>query len=190
MRSPLAGAIDDRYRRLVSQDLAAGALLRRARLRAGLSQTQLARTAGVTQSVISAYESGRRQPALPTLARLVEATGSQLAVDLQPPEPPGPTPLTGPRGRVLREHREEVLRIAAEHGVSGVRVFGSVAQGQDAPCSDVDLLVDLPAGTGLLGLARLQADLEAVLGGPVDVVPADGLRPRIRDDVLAQATAL
>ena len=174
----------------MSQDLTAGALLRRARLRAGLSQDQLARAAGVTQSVISAYESGRRQPALPTLARLVEASGARLTVDLQVPEAAGPAVLTGPRGRVLREHRDDVLRIAAEHGVSGVRVFGSVARGQDGPGSDVDLLVDLPAGTGLLGLARLQAALEAVLGGPVDVVPADALRPRVRDDVLAHATAL
>ncbi|MDP9397101.1 MAG: helix-turn-helix transcriptional regulator, partial [Actinomycetota bacterium] len=49
---------------------AAAALLREARERAGLSQLELGRRAGVAQSVISAYESGRRQPALPTLAGL------------------------------------------------------------------------------------------------------------------------
>jgi transcriptional regulator with XRE-family HTH domain len=50
----------------------AAALLRDARLRAGLSQAELGRRAGVTQSVVSAYESGARQPSVPTLARLVE----------------------------------------------------------------------------------------------------------------------
>ena len=47
----------------------AGALLRQARKRAGLSQVDLAARAGVTQSVISAYESRQRQPSIPALAR-------------------------------------------------------------------------------------------------------------------------
>ena len=58
-------------------------MLRRARLGAGLSQAGLAVRAGVAQSVISAYEAGRRQPALPTLARLIDATGYDLVVDIQ-----------------------------------------------------------------------------------------------------------
>jgi transcriptional regulator with XRE-family HTH domain len=65
----------------------AGALLRDARTRAGLSQTELARLAGVAQSVVSAYESGRRQPSLSTLARLVAATGSELEITLVPSIP-------------------------------------------------------------------------------------------------------
>ena len=66
----------------------AGELLREARRRAGLSQMDLAARAGVTQSVISAYESGHRQPAIPTLRALIEATGHELVLSLQPgPEP-------------------------------------------------------------------------------------------------------
>ena len=60
---------------MTSGDLTAGSLLRQARQRAGLSQVELAAKAGVTQSVISAYESGHRQPSLPTLAALIEAAG-------------------------------------------------------------------------------------------------------------------
>jgi len=56
-------------------------------------------------------------------------------------------------------------------------VFGSVARGQDRPDSDVDLLADLPPGMGLLGLGRVQAELEAILGSPVDLVPAGDLEP-------------
>jgi transcriptional regulator with XRE-family HTH domain len=61
----------------------AGSLLRQARKGAGLSQEELAARAGVTQSVISAYESGRRQPAIPTLAALIDAAGYELVVDVR-----------------------------------------------------------------------------------------------------------
>jgi uncharacterized protein len=53
---------------------------------------------------------------------------------------------------------------AAAHDVTNLRVFGSVARGEDRPGSDVDLLVDLPPDIGLLGLGRVQAELEAILG--------------------------
>jgi uncharacterized protein len=46
--------------------------------------------------------------------------------------------------------------------------------------SDVDLLVDLPPGLGLFGLGRVQADLEAILGTRVDLVPAQDLKPGVR----------
>ena len=68
----------------------AGALLRQARVAAGLSQAELAARAGVTQSVISAYESGHRQPALRTLAALIQAADHELVIDVrqQPRRPP------------------------------------------------------------------------------------------------------
>lgn len=65
-----------------SQDLAARTL-RSARTRAGLSQTEFARLAGVAQATVSVYENGRRQPTLPTLARLVAAAGFELRVALR-----------------------------------------------------------------------------------------------------------
>jgi len=64
-----------------------------------------------------------------------------------------------------------------------VRVFGSTARGEDRPDSDIDLLVHLEPEVGLLGLARLQRDLERVLDAPVDVIPDDGLKPEVRDSV-------
>ncbi len=150
-------------------------MLRAARKQSGLSQVELARQAGVTQSVISAYESGRRQPSLPTLAALVEAAGFELEVIVQElPERLGR--LTGPVGRRVRRHRAEMVAAAAAHGVANLRVFGSVARGEDRPDSDVDLLVDVPAGMGLLGLGRVAEDLEAVVGARVDLVPAGQLK--------------
>lgn len=53
-----------------------------------------------------------------------------------------------PLGFRLIEHREAILRAAAHRHASNVRVFGSVARGEDRPESDIDLLVDLgPAAT-------------------------------------------
>ena len=167
---------------------AAGELLRRARKQAGLSQAELARRARVTQSVVSAYESGARQPSLPTLARLVEATGLALEVGISsgPDAPRG----TGPLARSLDEHRSEVLGVLGRYRLANPRVFGSVASGSEKPGSDIDILVDVPSGTGLLSLARCQAELEALLGAPVDLVPASDLKPCIADDVAAGAVAL
>jgi uncharacterized protein len=157
----------------------AGALLRQARRDAGLSQVALAARAGVTQSVISAYESGHRQPSLPTLAALVEAAGYELVAEVRR-QPRRLDRLSGPVGQRVRRRRHKIVAAAAAHGVSGLRVFGSVARGEDRPDSDVDLLADLPPGMSLFGLGRVQADLEAIVGTRVDLVPAEDLKPDVR----------
>ena len=86
--------------------------------------------------------------------------------------------------------REEILRIARQHGATRVRVFGSVARGQADSQSDVDFLVDMEPGRSLLDLAALLIDLRDLLGCEVDVVTERGLRPRMRDRVLAEAVPL
>jgi predicted nucleotidyltransferase len=91
---------------------------------------------------------------------------------------------------VLKEKREEILRIAAKHGASRVRIFGSVARGEAGPESDLDVLVDMEPGRSLLDLGGLLVDLERELGCKVDVVTEPGLRPRIRDTVLKEAVPL
>lgn len=154
-------------------------LLRRARREAGLSQRALAEQAGVSQSVIAAYERGSRERALSTLAALIEAAGVSLEVGLGPPLP-GVVPVGGPIGRTLRRRRAAVLNAAARHGVTDLRVFGSVARGDESPDSDLDLLVHLPEGMGLVGMARFTHELEELLRVPVDVVPDDSLKPRAR----------
>jgi len=116
-----------------------------------MSQTELAIRAGVVQSVISAYEAGRREPALSTLAALVDASGYELAISLRR-QPRRLRRLSGPIGRRVRRRRRDLVAAAAAHGASNLRVFGSVARGQDKPDSDVDLLADLPPGMGLFGL--------------------------------------
>jgi hypothetical protein len=73
-----------------------------------------------------------------------------------------------------------VISAATAHGVSGLRVFGSVARGEDRSDSDVDLLVDLPEHMSLFGLARLQAELESILCARVDLVPSGDFKPDVR----------
>jgi hypothetical protein len=168
----------------------AGQLLRRARTAARLSQTDLARRAGVAQSVISAYETDSREPGLETLIRLVEATGHQLVLEIVPaPQRTLGLPDT-PLGRRLRRHRRAIVEVARRRGAHNVRVFGSVARGQDDSDSDIDLLVDLDPDQSLVGLAGLRRELAELLGVDVDIVPANALKAKMRNEALAEAVPL
>ena len=90
-------------------------------------------------------------------------------------------------GELLKKNREEILRIAARHGARNVRVFGSVARGETDEASDLDFLVEMEPGRSLFDLGGLQAELEAFLGCPVDVVTEKGLKARIRERVFSEA---
>jgi predicted nucleotidyltransferase/catechol 2,3-dioxygenase-like lactoylglutathione lyase family enzyme len=98
--------------------------------------------------------------------------------------------LSGPVGRRVRHHRKDLVAAAAAHGVSNLRVFGSVARGEDHPGSDVDLLADFPPRLSLFGLGRIEADLEDILGARVDLIPAADLKPSVRERVEADLIAL
>ncbi|HZW43043.1 MAG TPA: helix-turn-helix domain-containing protein [Dermatophilaceae bacterium] len=174
---------------MATGDTSAGALIRESRQRAGLSQTELAGRAKVTQSVVSAYESGGRQPSLPTLQRLVAASGLELELRVRRPSS-ALSRLRGPLGRRVRRHRKDIVRLAAAHGAANVRAFGSVARGQDTDNSDVDLLVDLAPQVGLFALSRLEHDLGILLDARVDVVPAADLKPEVAREVLDDAVTL
>lgn len=87
----------------------------------------------------------------------------------------------------LTELRDPITRAAHESGARDVRVFGSVARGEERPDSDVDVLVTLEPGRTLLDLARLELRLEGLLGRPVDVVTEAGLREPVRAAALRDA---
>ena len=90
----------------------------------------------------------------------------------------------------LRRLRPRIDELARRHGAARIRVFGSTARGTADETSDVDFLVDLEPGRSLLDLGGLLADLEDLLGLPVDVVTPAGLEPRIRARVIDEAVAL
>lgn len=116
----------------------------------------LARAAGTSQARISSYESGHVQPSASTRARLDAALEPRPSVRL---------------GR----NRQALIDLAAAHGLTNVRVFGSVARAADQPDSDVDLLVTAAPGTGLFALSNFALAAEELLGCPVDVVTDGGL---------------
>ena len=172
-----------------------GSLIRRTRAGAGLSQAKLAERAGTSQPALARYETGATLPTLPTLERLVSACDRRLQIrTIRATQPSAPSSSLrgrlGPLARELRRHRRRLLDAARRRGVRRVRVFGSLARGEDVRASDVDLLVDLEPGRTLLDLAGFRREAEEILGTPVDVATPDMLKRRIRREVETEAVRL
>lgn len=135
---------------------------------AGLSQREIAKAVG------------RSQPEVSRLLRVSQRLDRGKRVFVP----------ASRRGRLLAAHRDEVLRAADARNISNVRIFGSVASGHDTDDSDIDLLVDVDEGVGLFALGSLEVELSDLLGTPVDVVPAESLKPRVKQRVLETAVPL
>ena len=89
-----------------------------------------------------------------------------------------------------RSKRDQIIEIARSHGASNVRVFGSLARGEQNPSSDIDFLVDLDPSRTLMDLGGLLMDLQAVLDVRVDVATETMLCPKVRDQALRDARPL
>jgi predicted nucleotidyltransferase len=124
-----------------------------------LTQHQLADLSGVRQPNVAAYENGQRVPSPRMLERLLSAAR---------PRP----------SKVLDAHRGQVRQLARRHRAGNIRVFGSVARGNDSPDSDLDFLVTFDEHASLLDQVALNDDLEELLGVPVHVVSDRALRDR------------
>lgn len=174
----------------MQESQSSGALLREARRESRLSQSEVARRANIAQSVISAYESDQREPALTTLRRLVEATGHRLVITFDR-DPRSRLGLPDTRlGRRLRQKRRALLASAARHGATNVRIFGSVARGDERPDSDIDMVVDISKKMGLIALTSLEKEFREILGVPVDLSVSSELGPRIKIEVDRDAVTL
>jgi predicted nucleotidyltransferase len=94
----------------------------------------------------------------------------------------------------VRRERSRIVEFLAARGANGVRVFGSVARGEDDARSDIDLLVDLDGerspGSELLEVLGLSEELSELLHARVDVVTPRTLRPEVRELALAEAVPL
>lgn len=159
------------------------------RRRAGLTQAALARRAGTSQPAVARYESGSVSPSVRTLDRLLRAAGHQLSITATPSG--AHVDLSGDRMRRLRSLRPEIEKAAKRAHARNVRVFGSVARGEDRPESDIDLLVDAPVeAEGILPLIGLQRELHELLGERVDVSTPALLKPAVAARALAEAVPL
>lgn len=156
-----------------------------ARKAAGVTQASLARDAELDRTAVSKIESGRRAISSLELVAIARALGRPLQWFLDESVEGAGVAL-----RDLRRRRRSILRVAEKHGADAVRVFGSVARGEERPDSDVDLLVRLERGRSLMDQAALILELRRLLGRNVDVITEGGLRERIRDRVLREAVSL
>ena len=91
---------------------------------------------------------------------------------------------------LVRSRRTEILSVARRHGVTRIRLFGSMARGDAGPTSDVDLLVDVGPTTSAWFPGGLVAELELLLNRRVQVVTERGLDQLLRDRVLEEAIPL
>jgi predicted nucleotidyltransferase len=89
--------------------------------------------------------------------------------------------------QILKQKREDILKIASRYGAKKVRVFGSLVRGEDRPDSDVDFLIELEEGRSLMDLGGLLMDLQNLLGRNVDVVTEKGLHWYVKEQVLREA---
>ena len=168
-------------------------ILRDVRHESGLTQSELAARAGTSQPAVNRYERGVALPSLPTLERLVRAAGQFLVVETSSRPGAGLVSArsgTGAVASILRLERARILQVAAEHGARNIRVFGSVARGEEHEASDVDLLVDLASGRTLLDLVGLRVALADLLGIDVDVTTLDMLKPAVREAASREAVPL
>jgi uncharacterized protein len=166
----------------------AAELLREARSSAGLTQAELARRAGTSQAMVARYETGVASPTARTLRRLLRAAGRDLELSTVSAQVATPSSSLAIR---LREHRAEISAAAERVGARNVRVFGSVARGEDTPESDVDLLVDFPVRErGLLPLLTLAEQVEQLVGRQVDIAAVEVMAEPVRDRALAEAVPL
>lgn len=157
-------------------------MVRSLRLRTELSQHEFALRANMSQSAISNYESGRKIPSLPTLARLAAAAGGTLDVSFSPGRSSRAATLAA-----LRRKRDAITAACLRHGATRPRVFGSVASGKARANSDIDLLVDLAPGRTLFDVAALHDELVELLGHDVDVLTSGAIRgtlSRVADEAV------
>ena len=90
----------------------------------------------------------------------------------------------------IAEHRNQVREILERAGLRNAKVFGSTARAEDTEDSDLDLLVEAPADTTLYDLARVELELETLLGCKVEVVTEGFLAPDVVENLEADLTPI
>lgn len=90
----------------------------------------------------------------------------------------------------IKRRRNAIVALAAQHGIDGIRIFGSVVRGEERPDSDVDFLVHIKEWKGLGNYAHFAEALEKMIGRKVDLVMEGGLSPHMADYILTEARDL
>ena len=88
-----------------------------------------------------------------------------------------------------RDYKDKIIEIAKDCRVDNIRIFGSVARGEQSRDSDIDFLVHLRPDTGL-GLGRMNWKLKELLGCKVDIVPDTSVHWAIKDEIMKESVPL
>lgn len=83
--------------------------------------------------------------------------------------------------------RQQILDLATRYNVKNIKVFGSVAKGEDGPNSDIDFLVDCKEDCSLFDLIALKDDLQQILHRKIDLVTPDSVHWTIRNRIIGEA---
>jgi predicted nucleotidyltransferase len=86
--------------------------------------------------------------------------------------------------------KTKLARLCREHGVVFAGLFGSRAQGEASPDSDVDVLVRFDERRSLIDQARVEREIGEAMGRSVDLVTENALSPHLRDQVEADLEVL
>ena len=148
-----------------------------------MSARELATASGVSPSTVTRIDARRSQP-----------DGGDARAAARPRLAANSTSVVTPRAArptlgALRPDRAAIVEIVESFGAGNVRVFGSVARDEAGDASDVDLLIDVPAGTGLITIERITEAVEEAIPWRVDVVTSGAARGRMAH-VLDEAVVL
>jgi len=91
---------------------------------------------------------------------------------------------------LIQSKKFEIEVIAKKYGASNIRIFGSVARGDDDDSSDIDILVTMASNSSLFDLGGLYSELQEFLGRRISIVTEGGLKGRFKRHVLKEAIPL
>ena len=94
------------------------------------------------------------------------------------------------REAILGTHRGAILDAARRYHATSISLVGSTARGDDTENSDCDFLADFAPGSTYFDLSNLAAELQALIGCDIDIIPSDGLKPRKRHRILEDTISL
>ena len=172
---------------LLMENYRSSTLIAMARRESGLTQSKFAARAGTSQPAIARYEAGIASPSMDTLTRILKAGGFELEVRVKKTTA---TNLSSSRAKKIRENRGEIIRLMRKAGARDIRIFGSVARGDDNASSDIDFLVDFDTRDGILPIMKLKSALSDLLMENVDVAPTSLLKKSVLENALNEAVPL
>lgn len=91
---------------------------------------------------------------------------------------------------IIHDNKKQILRIANKYGVVMIKVFGSVARGEEKSDSDIDFLVKFEEGRTLFDLIAFKNELEYLLNRKVDVVTEDALHWTLKDQIISEVVEI